>query len=432
MILHQPPLILAENNITDARQTISLEQLPDPQPQCRLRLEETTPLMERLWRVALADCEKNIVRAGDADYFGAGANYSVRVYTRDISYSGVLGLNQVYPDMMLNSIKHTRRIREQLGFHVSRGYTVDEINVEWCEEDIREGDFLKKYHTNSYSRRTDDVIWLWCAADLLERQGWADEWQWLYETGNRFFETFYQPFYDVTDGLYYGQASFIDVHDLHHRGTGYPEGWSIADCILVKSLSTNCLYVLGLEAMARAAIHLKRGREAAEWSQKAIDLREAVNRELRFDNGTYAYLKEHGGGLQPRREALGTALAVLSRVANSVDAELALAGHPVSDGGVPLLHPFFPHERWYHNNSSWPFVDTFFLQAKEMAERRDYTALNTALLARTCIEDGTFHEVTDYRTREIKGSGSQLWSAAAFVNTCLRAQIPTGLAHQAG
>ncbi|MEM6884980.1 MAG: hypothetical protein AAF571_08095 [Verrucomicrobiota bacterium] len=43
-----------------------------------------------------------------------------------------------------------------------------------------------------------------------------------------------------------------------------------------------------------------------------------------------------------------------------------------------------------------------------------------ALAARTCIEDGTFHEVVDTRTGEPFGSGSQLWTAASFLGACRR------------
>jgi len=101
----------------------------------------------------------------------------------------------------------------------------------------------------------------------------------------------------------------------------------------------------------------------------------------------------------------------------------AVRDYPVTDGGVPLLHPFFDRDDFYHNNSSWPFVDTFFLKALETTDGYDRTPLNAALLARTCVDDGTFHEVTDYRTRDVNGSPSQLWSAAAFIDVCRRAHV---------
>ena len=98
----------------------------------------------------------------------------------------------------------------------------------------------------------------------------------------------------------------------------------------------------------------------------------------------------------------------------------ALNNYPVTDAGVPLFFPFFPENNWYHNNSSWPFVDTFFIKALEKSDGENRTALNAALLARTCVDDGTFHEVVDFRDKKVRGSGSQLWSAASFIDTCFR------------
>jgi hypothetical protein len=423
MYFSEAPLILNNKSVTDAIGTIELNELPAPHPRCSIQLNDTTPLMKRLWRIALSDIEKNIVETEDGVYFGAGKAFGATVYTRDISYSGILGLNRLYPDVMLNSIRHSRKVRSELMFRVSAGSSLKGIDAPWIEEPQSEREFLQNWHTNSYTRRTDDVVWLWCTADLLEQNGLDDQWPWFYDTGKRFFKDFYQPFFDTSDGLYFGQASFVDIHFQNNKTTGYPQEWDLDDCVMVKSLSTNCLYVLGLNAMKQAASRLGRHAEALQWHEQNEALKEAIRKELRFADGSFAYFKDRKGLLQARREALGSALAVLSGVVNGRDAKRALDGYPVTDGGVPLFHPFFNDANWYHNNSSWPFVDTFFLKALEMTDGTSRHAQNAALLARTCIGDGTFHEVTDYRTREVKGSGSQLWTAAAFVDTCQRAGL---------
>jgi glycogen debranching enzyme len=100
-----------------------------------------------------------------------------------------------------------------------------------------------------------------------------------------------------------------------------------------------------------------------------------------------------------------------------------MADYPITDGGVPLLVPFFPTPRFYHNNSSWPFVDKFFLRAWEKTYRVDRTALNAALLARTCRPDGMFREVVHFRSKKPQGSRNQLWTAASFIDVCKRASI---------
>lgn len=427
MNYNQPPLVLTATSITDACGTITIDDLPDVQPRCEVRLADATPLIERLWKIALLDIERNIVETADGRYFGAGAAFGVSVFTRDICFSGILGLNALYPDIMLDSIRFTRKLRSELMFRVSRGYRVEGIAAPWIEEDISESDLWQRHHTNSYTRRTDDVVWLWCTGELLQHWNTPELWKWFSDTGREFVANFYQPFFDPEDGLYRGQASFIDIHFTGHQATGYPRDWSIGDCVRVKSLSTNCLYVLGFHALADAAARLNQVAESRQWRERCERLKQAIRTHLRRADGTFAYFKDKNGVLQERRDALGSALAVLSGVAVGAEAKAALKDYPVTDGGVPLFHQFFPENDWYHNNSSWPFVDTFFLKALEVSDGIDRTAQNAALLARTCVGNRTFHEVTDYRTREVKGSGGQLWTAAAFVDTCRRAGLVLGL-----
>ena len=421
MKYNKPPLILNDTSITDVLGTISLKDLPDPQPKLDVRLKKASPLIERLWRIALFDVESNIVETEDGKYFGAGAIFGVTVFTRDISYSGILGLNKLYPEIMRLSLKATREVRARLAFKVQTEYVLENIDVPWQPEEVSEVGFAQKYHTNSYCRRTDDVVWLWAAFDLFSKHGTKEDWQWLYETGIKFFEEFYNPFYDFADGLYFGQASFVDIHNAFHKATGYPQDWDLKDCILIKSLSTNCLYVRGLEVMAAVSESFGHKNVADKWEVRAADLRKAIRKSLLNSDGTFSYFKDKNGKLQPRRDALGSALAVLLNIVEGEEAKAALKNYPVTDSGVPLFHPFFPENNYYHNNTSWPFVDTFFIKALEKSDGENRTALNAALLARTCVDDGTFHEVVDFRNKKPQGSGSQLWSAAAFIDTCFRA-----------
>lgn len=423
MHYHSDGLTLTDTSVTDALGTTTLDDLADPQPQHPLRLADASPLMERLWRIALCDIESNIVETDKGRFFGAGTSFGSIVYTRDISYAGILGLNRLYPDIMEASLKHTRRVRRRMGFTVSRGHAVPRIDVDWNEEELSERELVSKYGTNGYTRRTDDVIWLWAAGELYERHGTHDDWQWVYDTGREFFERFYTPFFDPTDGLYRGQASFVDIHFAEHKSTGYPPQWSIGDCVMGKAVSTNCLYLIGMQVMARACEKIGRHSEVAQWQAHAADLRRAITTHLRLPSGTYLYLRDRDGAVQPRRHALGEALLVLSGAAEGIDAERALTGYPISGFGMPLFDPFFEQDTFYHNNSSWPFVDTLYLKALECASGGTHAARNAALLARTCRRDGGFHEVVDMRDGSVCGSGSQLWSAAAFVDVCLRAGL---------
>lgn len=417
-------LKLLEDRVIDRLGTRTLDDFPDPQPECPVRLIGGTPILERLWRVALSDIESNVRKTDQGVYFAGGANFRAMVYTRDISYSGVLGLNRFYPRIMRDSLDVTRCVRWDAGFTVSRGHAVPEVDAPWEELDIPESEFSARFNTNTYSRRTDDVVWLWAAQDLLQRmQAGESDWSWLYVNGQRFFERFYQPFFDPSDGLYRGQVSFVDVRWPHkpHAG-GYPSHFTVADCLLLKASTTNALYLKGLRVMADAAQRLGREPEAQQWTERAERLQTAIGEHLVGPDGRIVCYKDRQGAPSAHKDALGTALCILQGAVDPETAVRSVRAYPKTGIGIPLFDPFFPHDRRYHNLASWPFVDAFFLAATEKALGESQAAYNLALLARVVQADG-FHELVDMRDGSIAGSGRQLWSAAAYLDACRRAGL---------
>ncbi len=413
-------LTLTGFEVEDSLRKTTLQDIPEKTPKNDLVLTEGNDITKKLWKAALADVESNIVETPQGRYFGAGKEFGLLVYTRDISFSGVLALNELYPQEMFSSLKVTRDVRLALGLKVSKGYVVPAIKGNWQEEDISEPEFIREHKTNSYTRRTDDVIWLWAARDLFEKNPALADWDWLYDKGSQSFETLYWPFYDTSDGLFRGQSSFIDIHYTDNKATGYPQDFSVADCVLIKALSTNCLYYQGMLSMAAASERLGKSDDKVLWQERAEKLKQAILSQLDLGNGTFSYFKDKTGNLQPRRDALGSALLVLSGIVEGEDAKKCLAGYPESWAGIPILYPFFPWKTFYHNNTAWPFVDTFYLWAKGIAYGKDYTGYNAALLARTCFDGQTFRELVNFKTREPYRSASQLWTASSFLNVCLR------------
>jgi hypothetical protein len=281
---------------------------------------------------------------------------------------------------------------------------------------------METYRTNNYVRRTDDVVWLWAAAELVELLDDPDYAAWVYETGCEFFRRFYDPFHDESTGLYRGQACFIDIAFPGKHASGYPMDAGIAETALVRATSTNCLYVIGMNAQASLAGTLGKAGEAEAWRERASGLAEAIRVHLLDDAGRPIYYLSRSGEPSDRREALGSALTVLSGVLTG-DAACRAVDYPVTPIGVPLIHPFYDDDRMYHNNSSWPFVDALFLWAAEQATGVDRKGELVALLGRTTAPDGTFHELVDMRTGTVCGSSRQLWTAAGYINVCLRAGL---------
>ena len=433
----QGPLIMTDDALRDANGNFSLAQLPAPEPRCQVQLTgDTTPLTQRMWKIALDDVERNQMKhESGVVYFGAGTRYSGRVYTRDISIAGVLGVNCFYPNEMLSSLKLTREIRRGLGYKVSAGHDIREIDAPWEVIAKSDKEVMAKYRTNSYTRATDDVVWLWAADDLFTHHPTIADWKWLLENGEHFFKVFYSPWFDPSDGLFRGQPLFHDI-----TNSAYPEGMTQADCVLLKALSTNCLYYRGLLAMANACEKCGRSaNEKQQWLDRAAALKVAIQKEFTKPDGTLAYYKDRHGKIMSHREILGTAFAVIFEIVAGTAAKAAYAGYPMTDKGLPLCSPFIPGNSGPHNMASWPFCDTFFLWGKAVADGGDYTDYNAALLGRslgTAIRPkkakegemwdagfGSFHEKITLPDGLIDGSGHQLWSAAAYLNVCIRAGL---------
>ncbi|MGC9453080.1 MAG: hypothetical protein ACP5I4_16740, partial [Oceanipulchritudo sp.] len=332
-------LFLDETSLREPSNSFSLDDLPNPEPKHPCRLEKTSSLLERLWRVALRDVESNIIHQEGETYFGAGAKFGAFLYTRDIAFSGILGLNRLYPDIIRSSLIRTRELRLRAGFCVPRGHAVRELDAPWSD-DLELETFLKTFGgTHGISRRSDDIVWLWCAHDLVRKTNREKDWRWLFTYGRRCFEELYSYFRDPSDGLYRGQAAFIDIHWPNRKTTGYPDNWQLADCLLIKALSTNCLYVLGLAAMAEAAQRL--GQDPKPWKRQAEELRAAIRDNFLAADGRYRYYRDRQGRLSERREALGTALLFPAGVVSRDEATACVLDYPVTEQGAPLFVPFF-------------------------------------------------------------------------------------------
>ncbi len=435
-------LVLTADSLTDSVGSFTADKLPIVTPLNQSTLKgEQSPIVKGMWKIALNDMEKNLVTTPEnGTYFAAGIRYTTRIYTRDISFSAVLAGNDIYPREMLQSLKMTRKVRLEMGYKVSSPHVIKEINAPWEAITDIEKEVMAKYSSNSYTRATDDVIWMWAIDDLYAKNPDLADWQWFYTTGEKFYNDFYAPWFDATDGLYRGQATF---QDLTHNG--YPESYTITDCVLLKAASTNALYYKGLTAMVNAA--RKSGQSdavIAKWQAKADALRVAFQREFIFPDGRISYYKDRYGKLMPNQHNLGTALATIFGAITPEQARLAYTLYPVTPRGVSLIEPYLTDKLGSHNSADWPFCTALFFWGKEIAEGKSYQAETVAQLARamgTKFEPkkpekpgakpsnepgdwgdgfGSFHEKIDHVTGLIGGSGSQLWSAAGYLNIFLR------------
>lgn len=412
------------NEISNTQVELNLINMESSYQDGMIQFTGEQRVLRSMWYAALEDIKKNYCMDIEGTrMFAAGGynnhkNWNGLTFNRDTCYSGVLALNALYPKEILACLKKIREIRGKLKFACMPGTKLVGVNgVEVFDLEFEE--FKARFHKNSAVFKTDDVVWLWCAYDLLMKSS-IDEWDWLYETGKQNFEELYTPFYDPNDGLYFGQPTFIDV-----GCNGYPEnfGYRTLDAynngVWVKASSTNSLYYKALCVMAEAARRVGKPEEAPTWERQADKLKNAIRNELRFDNGTFSYFKHKDGELEQRREVLGTAFPVLFGIVESEDAKSALAGYPITSCGAPLLHPFYDNEKVLHNNSMWPFADTFLLLAFEKAYGESYVEENLLIMINS-VKNGHLYEFRNLLTNQMSGSVAQLWTIVGFVNTCIR------------
>lgn len=375
----------------------------------------TTPssLFNVLYAIALNDLELNVI---DGQYFRISPDFHYRMlFTRDVAYSSLLGANYGFAGVVKSHLRRVLAQRSELGFTTSRGQQIPipAITTQEKVEDLNNNDFFEKYSTHPYARRTDDVCWVLGFWAALQVQSTAEELAWFLEEFDAMDRRFYAPFRDPVDQLYHGQASFIDI-----GGTGYPAGFTAQDSIMVKALSTNCLYAEAFRIMAEVARHLGRVDRAAELTRRSEEMRRAILREFRHPDGYYAYFKHRDGRLEPRREQLGSAFLVRFGILPPKNLKEATDGYPNNGYGSPLLHPFYPGNRVYHNLAMWPFANQFFAHAAWRVEPTDESWFRAyGALARHALQ-GNFNEVVDYATggRAEKHARHYIWSAAAFLN----------------
>lgn len=424
---------------------------PDFKPRLTLKMKDSAPeSLKRAWELAVFEAEANISPCPyGGEYFTAGGRggWFDMLFGQDTVACGLLAFNRLYPEVMKNQIRSYVLARLNIGFMCPDGWLLENcdraipLGMDVWQPNSRA--FCERYHMSpALNRSGQDVGWLWCAADLFERSGDRMDWAWLLGMGEIFFDYFYRPFYDETDGLYFGQASFIDVGWNGYLFALDPsltkEQERNAD-VWIKATSTNALYVRGMDAMARAAEILGRENEAEKWRTRAENLREAIRTHLRLPDGTFSYFMHKNGELEPRREALGAAYCILADVVTGNEAKIALAADQLqfSEAGVSLFYPFYEENPGiYHNKGAWPFATTFYNMAWEKATGEGRMQEDAAQLANAIVipkkinqnakgtpedyQTGSFMEYVAFRENEPRGTCAQCFTISAFMNWCLR------------
>ena len=345
------------------------------------------PLVEALYNLALEEMQQDI----EADStFRTGKEWA-GVWTRDISYSIILGMAQLQPKVSMYSLMRK----------------------------VKNGRIIQDTGTGgAYPVSTDRIIWAVAAWEVYKATG---DKEWLresYQIIKNSLEDDYKNAYNQETGLVRGESSFLDW-----REQTYPLWMQPADIYESENLGTNAAHYQANLVASQMAELLNDQEAAAKFLQVAERIKEGMNKRLWQEEkgyyGQYLYGRNYKT-LSPRAEALGEALSVLFGVAGETRRQRVVSNTPVTDFGIPSIYPQIPGIPPYHNNGIWPFVQAYWsLAAAKTGNEKALTESISAIYRPAALfltnKENFVASTGDYAGTQIN-SDRQLWSVAGNIS----------------
>jgi hypothetical protein len=309
------------------------------------------------------------------------------VWTRDVSYSILLGLGLLEPEISKNSLRRK----------VKSGRIVQDTGT-----------------GGAYPVSSDRMVWALAAFEVYQVTGEQDWLAEIYPIIKQSLEDDLRNVYDPITGLVKGESSFLDW-----REQTYPHWMQPADIHESLTLGTNAVHYQSNRILAFLAKEVGEKEVAEKHNALANKIKEGINMHLWMADkgyyGQYLYGRNHKV-LSPRAEALGEALCVLFEIAEGKQKEEVIAKTPVTPFGMTSVFPQTPNIPSYHNDGIWPFVQAFWsLAAAKVANEAALTEsldaiYRAAALFLTNKENFVAHS-GDFAGTQVN-SNRQLWSVA--------------------
>ncbi len=354
-------------------------------------------LTDALFALAVEEARRNSVSEISDDSFRGSTSCECFVtgelwhwvWTRDISYAVELGLAWLDPQRSANSLL----------FKLS---------------DTRDGDGLQIVQDTgtggSWPVSTDRVTWIRGAMAVLKYTDHPELKEATIEAIRNTADLDRRYVFDPTDGLYYGETSFLDW-----REQSYPT-WvknNPVHIAMSKSLSTNLNHLFLLRSLEELTGEVHNSEALAT----AID--------NHFWQGTY-YSSYKSTELNPapveNQDMLGTALAVLDLQTHPE----VMQHYPHGQFGPPVIWPQQQHTPIYHNRAVWPFVTAYSILAARQANNQQVFEHNLNSLIKLAALNLSHMENYEWQTGSnwyedgddsgpVLNSRRQLWSVAGFL-----------------
>lgn len=293
------------------------------------------PLADALYNMSLEE----MVRAVEPDStFRTGKEWA-GVWTRDISYSIILSMAYLQPQVAKNSLLRKVNKKKRIIQDTGTG--------------------------GAWPASTDRMIWAVAAFELYKATGDKDWLQQAYEIIKNSIDDDRNNVYDASTGLVKGESSFLDW-----REQTYPRWMQPADIFESECLGTNAVHYQANVVLSQMASLLKKETEADKYKLVAANIKNGINKYLwqpaKGYYGQFLYGR-NSKMLSSKSEALGEALSVVFDIAGADRQRQIVAAAPVTDYGISCIYPQIPGIPPYHNNAVWPFVQTYWLWAAAKA-----------------------------------------------------------------
>lgn len=306
------------------------------------------------------------------------------VWTRDVSYSIILSMAMLQPEVSRISLEH--KISPNMTIIQDTG-----SGGAWPVSSDRQIWGVAAYEVY---KATGDVAWLRRAYTVMKNS----------------LEDDYATIYDHKTGLVRGETSFIDW-----RNQSYPRWMQTADIYQSQALNTSVVHAQAWRTLSKMAFELDLDGEARVYSDRAAKMVDAINNQLWLNETGYYGMYLYGRDnliMNPRAETLGESLAILYDVANTQRAKLITEKNPITPFGPAIFYPQIADMPAYHNNSLWPWVGAFWTLANAKAENSRGVMLGVGSVFRPaalfCTNKENFNLDNGDITTELNSS-NMLW-----------------------
>lgn len=339
------------------------------------------PVSDAIYNLSLEE----MLRAIEPDStFRTGKEWS-GVWTRDISYSIILSMAHMQPQVAKYSLMH-------------------KVKNNRIIQDTGTG--------GAYPVSTDRMIWAVAAWELYKVTGDKNWLLYAFDVIRNSIEDDMKNAYNPVTGLVKGESSFLDW-----REQTYPLWMQPVDIYNSENLGTNAVHYQANIVLAQMAESLNDKANYTKYKTQAETIKTGINKYLWMgDKGYYGQFLYGRNNLilSPRAEALGEALSVLFGIADGERSKTIVSNTPVVDFGIPCIYPQIPGIPPYHNNAIWPFVQSYWALASAKAGNEQSVLQSIAAIYRPAAlfltnKENFVAESGDFAGTQINSS-VMLWS----------------------